>query len=192
MAPRAIIRVARKVSRLLAQQEIPHALAGGLAVGLQGYNRMTMDVDFVIPKSARSAIEQLGLTTPISGQLRGVAVQVDRVDVHFLFVGKPVRQRDIASPVQLAGFATIALVPLVAMKMGAGRHKATIDVVALLKLGKVPVEEVEQRLAGEHLERFHGLVAIADYERKGKPKKGRRILIAMLAKAVGINHGQAP
>lgn len=182
MAPRAVLRVAKKVSRLLDEKQVAHVLAGGLAVGFHGFNRMTRDVDFVVPRSARKAVEQFGPTSPISGHLSGVSVKVDGVDVDFLFVGKTVRQGDLSSPVQHAGLPVIAIDPLVAMKMGAGRSKDTLDVIELLKLGGVSVEAVSTRLSGEDLEQFQSLVTIAALE-KGQPKKARRLLIAMMAKS---------
>lgn len=182
MAPRAVLRVAKKVSRLLDAQQIPHALAGGLAVGFHGFNRMTRDADFVVPKSARKAVEQLGPTTPISGHLSGVSVKVDGVDVDFLFVGKTVRAGDLSSTAQYAGLPVIGVDPLVAMKMGAGRSKDTLDVIELLKLGTVSVEVVSARLSGDDLEQFQGLVTIASLEKR-QPRKARRILTTLLAKS---------
>jgi len=64
MAPRAVLRVARRVSRMLTTQQIPHALVGGLAVGFYGFNRMTTNVDFVVPLSSKRAFEQLGPIRP--------------------------------------------------------------------------------------------------------------------------------
>lgn len=182
MAPRAVLRVAKKVSRLLDEQGVPHALAGGLAVGFHGFNRMTRDADFVIPKSARKAVESLGPTTPVAGHLSGLSVKVDGVDVDFLFVGKTVRQGDLSSAAHYAGLPVIGVDPLVAMKMGAGRSKDTLDVIELLKLGAVSVETVSARLSGEDLEQFKSLVTIAALEKR-QPKKARRILTTMLGKA---------
>jgi len=186
MAPRVVLRTAKKVSKTLAQHNVPHALAGGLALGFHGYNRMTRDVDFVIPKSATKLVEQeFGKTTPISGHLSGFSVDIDGVPVDFLFVAKTVQQGDIASPESHAGLPVLGVDPLVAMKMGAGRIKDTLDVVELLKLGKVSVEEVTKRLSRrkDDLEQFLGLVTIAGLEQKGRPKESRRRLVGMLAKA---------
>lgn len=181
MAPRAVLRVARRVSKQLEAQHVPHALAGGLAVGFYGFNRMTRDVDFVVPESARALVESLGPTKPISGHLSGLSVEVDGVEVDFLFVAKTVRTADLSSPTRHAGLPVLGLEPLVAMKMGAGRSKDTLDVVELLKLGDVPVDAVSSRLTGADLEDFQGLVTIADLEKRGEGKKARRILMAMLA-----------
>lgn len=186
MAPRIVLRVAKRVSRTLAEQQVAHALAGGLAVGLHGYNRMTTDVEFVVCRTARQAIEQLGPTTPKAGRLKGISVTLGRVDVHFSFVGEPVRRADIAYPLHLVGLPIIGIDPLVAMKVGANRSRDTVDVVELLKLGQISIEDVSKRLSGEDLEQFQDLVAISDLEKAGKPKEGRRILMAVLARSARI------
>ncbi len=187
MAPRKVLTVARRVSKILGEKQIPHALAGGLALGFHGFNRMTRDVDFVISKSHLATVEkEFGPTAPLSGHLRGATVTVDGVAVDFLFAAKTVRQDDLTSPEHHAGLPVIRVDPLVAMKMGAGRSKDTIDVIEILKLGKVSVEEVTKRLSGkaraDDLEQFQSLVQIAKLEVDKDPKTARRQLIAMLAK----------
>lgn len=66
-----------------------------------------------------------------------------------------------------------------------GHSKAMIDVLELLKLGKVSVEEVTKRLSGkaraDDLEQFQALVQIAKLEVANNPKAARRRLVAMLA-----------
>jgi hypothetical protein len=76
---------------------------------------------------------------------------------------------------------------MVTSKVVSGSPTDLVDVVQLLKLGRVDVEGVSRRLAGEDLLKFQALVKIARYERRGHPKKGRRILVALLAKSVGLN-----
>jgi hypothetical protein len=185
MVPRAVLRAARKVSRFLDEQQVRHALAGGLAVGFHGFNRMTENVDFIIPKRARKVIEQFGPTTRVSGHLSGLSVKVDGVDMRFLFVGRPLHRGDLSCLTWHAGLPVLRLAPLVAMKVGTGLSTDTLDIVELLKLGKVSVEDASTRLSGKDLEQFQRLVAIADLEKRGEPKKARRILVAMLGKFAG-------
>lgn len=181
MAPRAVVRAAKKVSRILSDQQIPHALAGALAVGLYGFNRMTTNVVFVVARGYQQVLaQQFGLTTPLSGYLKGVSVNVGRVDVHFAFVGNPLRRADILSPLQVAGLPIIGVDALLAMKTVAGRLKDAVDVVELLKLGSVSIETVSKRLSGEHLKQFQRLVTIANLEQKGQPKRARHIMLAVL------------
>lgn len=59
----AMERVAVRLNRLLPE---PHALIGGLAVGIHGYVRATKDVDFVVhadPKELRESLKQAGIET---------------------------------------------------------------------------------------------------------------------------------
>jgi hypothetical protein len=179
MIPNHVIQVARKVSALLKSQHIPHAVAGGMAVSMHGYDRMTKDVDVLVPGDTREFIEALGPTTPISGYLSGLSVKVDNVDVDFLFLDKALRTQDIRSPDHFAGLPVVKIEPLIVMKMGAGRTKDSGDVVELLKLGKVPVEETAKRLSGDDREDFEALVNIADLEKKGETKNARRAFLAM-------------
>lgn len=187
MAPRKVLSVAKKVSKVLTRRQVPHALAGGLALGFHGFNRMTRDVGFVIPKSHLTTVEEeFGATAPLSGHLNGVTVKVDGVKVDFLFAAKTVRREDLGEAELHAGLPIIKVDPLVAMKMGAGRAKDTIDVIEVLKLGKVSTEEVAKRLKNraDDLDEFRVLIEIAKLEKAGKPKKGRRLLVALLAKDV--------
>src|ERR1700694_2887266 len=48
----AILAAAEVASRKLREAGIPHALAGGLAVGAHGYPRTTDDVDFLVGDEA--------------------------------------------------------------------------------------------------------------------------------------------
>jgi hypothetical protein len=47
-----ILEAAKVASRTLREAGIPHALAGGLAVGAHGYPRTTDDVDFLVGDEA--------------------------------------------------------------------------------------------------------------------------------------------
>src|SRR3981189_564915 len=47
-----ILRAAELASQKLREAGVPHALAGGLAVGAHGYPRTTDDVDFLVGDEA--------------------------------------------------------------------------------------------------------------------------------------------
>src|SRR5205814_4992373 len=47
-----VLHAAEVASRLLREAGVPHALAGGLAVGAHGYPRTTDDVDFLVGDEA--------------------------------------------------------------------------------------------------------------------------------------------
>ena len=50
---------ARRVSATLTELGVPHALVGGLAVGLHGHPRATKDVDFLVGAEAFASTEPL-------------------------------------------------------------------------------------------------------------------------------------
>lgn len=174
-----VIDVAKTVSAFLDANKVKHAIAGGMAVALHGYPRMTRDVDIVVPASARSVIERLGKTTPISGHLSGISVKVSGIAVDFLFVGGGLRAGDIAAPRVFADLPIIGIEPLVVMKIETGRVQDHADVVELVKAGKVPLAGVRKRLSPQDREDFDSLVEIAKLEKKGDTRKARRMLLAM-------------
>lgn len=182
MIPTTVRRVARKVSALLKGQNIPHAIAGGMAVSLHGYDRMTRDIDIVVPKETKEFIESLGDAKPLYGKVEGLTVKVDKVDVDFIFLGQGLRSEDIASPDHLVGFPVIKIEPLIVMKMEAGRSQDSADIVALIKRGKVPIDETLKRLPDQDHDDFKGFIALADIEKKGDSKKARRMFLALMNK----------
>ena len=56
--------ILRLTDRLLTEHDVPHALIGGLAVGLRGYPRSTVDIDYLIrvedSGAVRKALESAG------------------------------------------------------------------------------------------------------------------------------------
>jgi len=182
MIPIAVRRVARKVSALLKDRNIPHALAGGMAVCLHGYDRMTRDVDIVVEREAKEFIESLGDAKPLYGKVEGLTVKIDKVDVDFIFPSLGLHSEDITSPDYLVGFPVIKIEPLIAMKMEAGRSQDSADIVALIKRGKVPIEETFKRLPVQDYDDFKGFIALADMENKGDSKKARRMFLALMNK----------
>ncbi|MCB9742606.1 MAG: hypothetical protein H6740_08405 [Alphaproteobacteria bacterium] len=53
----AILERAAQVSRHLSRLGVPHALVGGLAVGVHGHPRATKDVDFLVGQEAFASLE---------------------------------------------------------------------------------------------------------------------------------------
>jgi len=180
MIPAAVLSVAKKVSAFLDQHQVPHAIAGGMAVSMHGHPRMTKDVDILVSSSALKVIKQLGKTSPVSGFLSGVSVSVDGIDVDFVFLGKGLNANDISSADHFAGLPVVGIESLVLMKLGAGRTQDTADIVQLLNLGKVPVPEITKRLTDkDDREDFKQVVEMAKAEKRGKTKKARRIFFTL-------------
>lgn len=73
------------------------------------------------------------------------------------------------------------------MKVRTGGSEHLVDVIEFLKLDEVSIEKVSERLSGEDLDRFESLVTIAKLETRGQIKKARRLLVATLARSVGLD-----
>ena len=58
VAPNVLLD-ALEVSRRLTELGVPHALIGGLAVGVYGHPRATKDVDFLVGPEAFSCLEPI-------------------------------------------------------------------------------------------------------------------------------------
>ena len=179
MIPGAVMSVAKKVSVFLDEHEVPHAIAGGMAVSVHGHPRMTKDVDILVPSSAASVIKQLGKSSRISGFLSGVSVKVDGVDVDFLFLGHGLGSKDITSAGEYGGLPIVGIESLIVMKLGAGRAQDTADIVALVNAGKVPVTAVSKRLSDEDQDEFKQVVEMAKLEKAGQTKKARRVFYSL-------------
>jgi hypothetical protein len=72
----AVADTARTVAAALAHYDVPHLIAGGLAVQKHGYPRMTVDVDIVVPDVLEAA--EFG-TADLSGSLARVRDVKDRL-----------------------------------------------------------------------------------------------------------------
>jgi len=125
----------------LADAGVEYALVGGVAVLHHGYVRTTRDLDLLI---ARDALERAlpaltghGFERVAERRLRHAP---SAVDVDLLFAGEP-RPRPGAPPYPDPSRLerspresdVVALPGLVELKLVAGRHQDTADVVALLK-----------------------------------------------------------
>ncbi len=121
---------ARRVSAMLSSLGVPHALVGGLAVGLHGHPRATKDVDFLVGEEA------FATTTPLLSfreELSGV-VQWGVID---LIAALPTDAL-LASAVSQGGPGVVPVVgieTLVLMKLRASRTQDLADVEALVRAG---------------------------------------------------------
>lgn len=147
---RRVLDDAQRAAATLAALGVPHALVGGLAVGLHGHPRATKDVDFIVGP------EGFDSTTPLV-VYRDELAAMARVGVIDLIAALP------ADPVLFGalgdGADGIPVVPidvLVVMKLRAGRSQDVADVVALIGAG-APVAKVLDFLrahAPEHVRTF--------------------------------------
>lgn len=161
-----IVRAAKVASRELRKAGIPHALAGGLAVGAHGYPRTTDDVHFLVGDEAFEKREG-GIVT-----LKVPLIAVGKVRVDFVSIDESKgEQRQlrpaVEEPPRSDGIPIVALPALVYMKLKAGRQKDTADLVELLKRGSVDLEAMDDYLeeyAPEQIRRWQRVKEIAARE----------------------------
>ncbi len=140
-----ILHAAEIASRKLTEAGIPHALAGGLAVGAHGYPRTTDDVDFLVGDEAfeKHAGGFVTLKLPL--------ISVGKVRVDFVSMDDTQEERDqtreaIDVPSRGQEVLVVPLPLLVYMKLKAGRQKDIADVVELLKRGRIEIDLVDRYL----------------------------------------------
>jgi hypothetical protein len=141
-------QMAKSCHDLLAEAHIPHAIAGGVAVCLHGYQRNTVDLDLLVPAdralAAREILQAAGMTwDDHQRELRsasGLAVQ-------FLLSGERAGPgSDVRFPdpskldvvVEIEDLSVLSLAALIESKIASGQanvrrtHKDFADVVELI------------------------------------------------------------
>ena len=106
-------------------------LVGGMAVGMSGYPRFTRDVDFLV---GDEAFEFHG---PIVMPKPGLPVRYAGVTIDWVSLDgreRSVFEKFLVVPAE-GEVPVMPVVPLVAMKLLAGRQKDQADIVELLKSG---------------------------------------------------------
>ena len=137
---------------LLAERDIPHLFAGGLAVQEHGYHRVTLDVDLIVP-DVLEAVEFL--TADLSGPFVRVTGCEDRVRdqrngvcVDLLPAGKVLKQGcqvPFPEPTEVSGQPQfVSVEQLVSLKLDSWannpvrRHKDKTDVIELIQARCLP------------------------------------------------------
>ena len=139
---------ATRVHHILAAQSIPHALVGGVAVCLHGYQRNTVDIDLLVrsaeSESIRDCLQSAGFVwDPASKEFHGDNV----TPVQFVIAGdragsgSEVLLPDPNEPgvvVTIEGLPVVSLARLIESKIACGEgnlrrtHKDFADVVELI------------------------------------------------------------
>jgi hypothetical protein len=161
-----ILTAVEVASRTLREAGVPHALAGGLAVGAHGYPRTTDDVDFLVGDEA-FVQHAGGLVT-----LKVPLIAVGKVRVDFVSIEPSPAERDqlrpaVEHPPESEQVPIVPLNALVYMKLKAGRQKDLADLVELLKRGKIDTDEIDRYLehhAPQHRQRWERVKGIAAKE----------------------------
>lgn len=127
---RRVLDDAVRVSGKLAELGVPHALVGGLAVGLHGHPRATKDVDFIV------GAEAFATTSPLltfREELSGLA-RWGVVDLIAALPGDPVLLNELAQA-RPGSVPVVGIEVLVVMKLRASRSQDLADVEALVRAG---------------------------------------------------------
>ncbi len=140
-----ILTATEVASRKLREAGIPHALAGGLAVGAHGYPRTTDDVDFLVGDEAflHHAGGLVTLKVPL------IAVGHVRIDLVSIEPSKEEQEQlrpAIETPPESQQIPIVPLTALVYMKLKASRQKDIADLVELLKRGKIDIGVIDRYL----------------------------------------------
>jgi hypothetical protein len=132
VAPK-VIDDAIRVGRLLAELGVPHALVGGLAVGLHGHPRATRDVDYMVGAEAFEATDPLLV---YRAELKE-HIRVGVIDLLAVPVEHPWLAEELGL-VQVGEIHVISVEGLIEMKLLANRGQDREDVRQLLAAGADP------------------------------------------------------
>lgn len=140
-----ILTAAEVASRKLREAGIPHALAGGLAVGAHGYPRTTNVVHFLVGDEA--FLHHAGGLVTLKVPLVAVGnVRIDMVAIESSQDEQEQLRPAIESPPESEHIPVVPLTALVYMKLKAGRQKDLADLVELLKRGRIDIPAIERYL----------------------------------------------
>ncbi len=125
-----VIEDAIEIGELLARLRVPHALIGGLAVGLNGFPRATKDVDYLV------GAEAFEKTTPLlvyRSELKD-CIEMTVVDLLAVPDAFPCLADQLAV-VEVGEVHVVAPEALILMKLSANRPQDRADVARLLDAG---------------------------------------------------------
>ncbi len=150
-----VIEDAIEMAELLARLGVPHALVGGLAVGLNGFPRATKDVDYLVGSEAfEKTVPSLVYRSELKDRIEMAVVDLLAVPDAFPCLA------DQLAVVEVGELHVIAPEALILMKLSANRPQDRADVARLLDAG-IEERDVASYLA-EHapelLNRFAELV----------------------------------
>jgi hypothetical protein len=166
----AVWQTAEQCSALFHGAGIPHAILGGVAVSLHGYQRNTIDVDLLIQREQSAAVKQLLLNAGFtSNEERREFIGVNRVPVQFLIANEPAgddRSLGVVLPdpslegvaTEIEGLRVLTLARLIETKLACGlgnlrrTHRDLADVVELIaihQLGSEFAAQLHKRVRAE-------------------------------------------
>lgn len=149
-----------EASKRLSELGIPHALIGGLAVGVHGHPRATKDVDFLV---GAEAFESTSPLLVYRDELHDL-VRLGVVDLLAVPPTYPSLAEHLAPEVGDGEVPVIPVEALILLKLHANRPQDRADVVALLRVGADParVTRYLREHAAELVPRFAELAGEED------------------------------
>jgi hypothetical protein len=147
----------RRVTERLREENIPHAIIGGMAIGLHGFLRVTKDVDLLTTKEGLDRIHARvvgrGFVPAFSGARKRLRDTTTGVDVDIITTGeypgdgkpKAVMFPDPSDSVELDGYTVLSLPRLIEGKIVSG---TTVDYRQLRDLA-----DVQELISELHLPR---------------------------------------
>lgn len=125
-----VLNDARRVSETLTRLGVPHALVGGLAVGLHGHLRATKDVDFLVGEEAFASTAPILTLRPELAEV----VQWGVIDLIAALADDPILVAEVA-PGGADFIPVVGIEVLMLMKLRAGRTQDLADIEALVRVG---------------------------------------------------------
>jgi len=168
-------QAALAITRRLDAANIPYAIAGAMALGAHGYERVTSDVDVLLTRDGLSQLKHdylgRGYVEKFPGS-KGVHDTENGVSIDVLIAGefpgdglpKPVAFPDPAHvAVEGERFRILSLPKLVELKLASGmtaphRLKDLADVLELVRAAKLPAElaaSLDPYVRDKYLELWH-------------------------------------
>ena len=133
----------RRLVQRLEKANIPHAIAGGMAVNAHGHERMTRDVDVLLTRAGFTEFRRLFVPKyykPVPGLPRRFIDRKNQRTVDFLLTGSfpgsgkpgPIAFPDPSAVREvIQSIPYLDLVTLIQLKLSARRHQDFADVVSL-------------------------------------------------------------
>lgn len=141
-------QVAAQCHQLLSEANLPHAVVGGVAVCLHGYQRNTVDVDLLVRKEDSQAVRELLEREHYLWQSEGAEFRSPAgIAVQFLYAGDRAGSGsevalpdpgDASSTTEIERLPVLTLAKLIESKIACGEgnprrtHKDFADVVELI------------------------------------------------------------
>jgi hypothetical protein len=145
----------RHVTERLRAEKIPHAIIGGMAIGLHGFLRVTSDIDLLTTKEGLDRIHERlvghGFVLAFAGARKRLRDTATGVMIDIITTGEypgngkpgPIQFPDPSDSVELDGYTVLSLPRLIEGKIVTG---TTVDYRQLQDLGDVQALIRELRL----------------------------------------------